>query len=66
MLAIVVATLCLADVCTEKVVSDQASSFECAINAPAFIAKWMADEGYTARGYRLAAWGCQYGRRTRV
>jgi hypothetical protein len=65
MLVTVIVTLCLASgACTEKVVTDQATLMQCggAFGEQA-ISKWMADNGYLARGYRLSKWGCQIGKR---
>jgi hypothetical protein len=64
MLVVVIATLCLSDVCVQKIVTDQASLMQC--SGPfgeQAISKWMTEEGYSARGYRLAKWGCQLGKR---
>ena len=66
MLVTVIATLCLAGgACTDKVVTDQATLPECmgplAVQA---IPQWLENNGYAARGYRLARWRCEIGKRT--
>lgn len=67
MLVTVIATICIAGAepaCVDKIVTDQATLMQCggAFAQPA-IAKWMEENGYTARGYRLAKWGCAIGRK---
>lgn len=65
MLVIVVATLCLSGAhapCVEKVVTDQASLAQCSGPfSQQALAGWMEENGYTARGYHLAKWGCVIG-----
>lgn len=65
MLVIVTATLCLANgSCVEKTITDQATLMQCSgAFALQAIPQWMADNGYAARGYRLAKWGCVLGQR---
>jgi hypothetical protein len=67
MLVTVIATLCLAadpSSCVDKVVTDQATLMECGgAFAAQVLPHWMEENGYTARGYRLAKWGCVVGRR---
>lgn len=64
MLITVIATLCLKGVCVEKVVTDQATYGQCGGSmAVQVIPQWMADNGYLARGYTLAKWGCTLGSR---
>lgn len=59
MLMTVVVLLCLNDSCIEKVVTDQATLMQCkGPFAAQAIPGWMAENGYTARGYRLAKWDC--------
>ena len=54
-----IATLCLADACTDKVVTTEATPLECAGSTAAQrIPQWMTDNGYLARGYRLQRYGC--------
>lgn len=70
MFVAVIVTLCLAGAdpaCIEKTVTDQATLMECggAFAAQA-IPQWMADNGYSARGYRLAKWGCVIGGRRKL
>jgi hypothetical protein len=65
MLVVVIATLCLANGnCIERTVTDQATLMQCggafALQA---LPKWMEENGYTARGYTLAKWGCVIGGR---
>jgi hypothetical protein len=71
MLVVVVATLCLiADpaACIERVVTDQATLMECeGAFAAQVLPSWMEEQGYSARGYRLAKWGCSIGgRRSKI
>jgi hypothetical protein len=71
MLVLVVATLCLVSTpatCIERTVTDQASLASCTgAFAQQALSGWMEQEGYTARGYRLAKWGCVVGgRRTGI
>jgi hypothetical protein len=65
MLVTVIATLCLVadpSSCIEKTVTDQATLMQCGgAMAAQVLPQWMADNGYLARGYRLAKWGCQIG-----
>ncbi len=62
MLVVVVATLCLNGSCIEKTVTDQATMGQCGgPMALQVIPQWMEDNGYAARGYRLAKWGCVIG-----
>jgi hypothetical protein len=64
MLVTVIATLCLANVCVEKTVTDQATLMQCGGGfAQQALSKWMDENGYSARGYRLAKWGCVIGGR---
>lgn len=67
MFVTVLVKLCLiADpsACVEKIVTDQATLMECGGSSAAqFLPQWMAENGYTARGYRLASWGCAMGGR---
>jgi hypothetical protein len=65
MLITVIATLCLANSsCIERTVTDQASLASCTGGfAQQALSGWMEQEGYTARGYRLAKWGCVIGSR---
>lgn len=65
MLVTLVVTLCLAGgSCIEKVVTDQATLMQCeGATAAQALPTWMAENGYTARGYRLAKWGCMIGTR---
>ena len=64
MLITVVATPCLQSICTEKIVTAQATMMQCAGPMGAqVIPQWMADNGYAARGYRLAKWSCILGGR---
>jgi hypothetical protein len=64
MLVSVIVTLCLANTCIERTVTNEATLMQCggAFAAQALPA-WMEREGYTARGYRLAKWGCVIGSR---
>jgi hypothetical protein len=61
----VVATLCLIanpSSCVEKIVTDQATMMQCGgAFALQVLPAWMQENGYTARGYRLAKWGCVIG-----
>lgn len=68
MLVTVIVTLCLASgSCVEKVVTDQASFASCmGAYAMQVLPKWMEENGYTARGYRLAKWGCVLGSKGRA
>lgn len=52
--------------CIERTVTDQASLMQCGATAAQAIPEWMEKEGYLARGYRLAKWGCAIGGRRRV
>lgn len=63
MLIVVIATLCLANgTCIERTVTDQATFAQCSgAFAMQALSGWMEQEGYTARGYRLAKWGCVIG-----
>lgn len=62
MLLTVIVTLCLNGTCIEKTVTDQATLMQCGGGyAQPAIAQWMADQGYTARGYVLRKWGCAIG-----
>lgn len=65
MLVTVIATLCLTadpSACVDKIVTDQATFMECAgAFAAQVLPHWMEENGYTARGYRLAKWGCVVG-----
>jgi hypothetical protein len=64
----VIATLCtLNGVCIERTVTDQATFAQCsgAFSQQA-LSGWMEREGYTARGYRLAKWGCVVGGKKRI
>jgi hypothetical protein len=67
MLITVIARLCLiADPtsCIDRTVTDQATAMQCGgAFAAQVLPQWMAEQGYTARGYRLASWGCQIGKR---
>lgn len=65
MLVLVVATLCLpTGACIERTVTDQATLMQCGgAFAAQVLPTWMEQEGYTARGYRLAKWGCVVGSR---
>lgn len=55
----VIATLCLANVCVEETVTDQATQMECrGPFSQQALSKWMSDNGYLARGYRLQKWDC--------
>lgn len=65
---IVTVTLCLANgACVDKVVTDQATVMQCGgPMALQVIPQWLADNGYLARGYRLAKWGCQRDKRTAI
>lgn len=55
----VIATLYLADVCTGRLVTEQATQMQCrgpfALQA---LSRWMDDEGLSARGYTLKRWDC--------
>ena len=69
MLVTVIVTLCLTaepKACIERTVTDEATLMQCggAFGAQA-IPAWMEREGYMARGYRLAKWGCVIGGRKR-
>jgi len=69
MLVTVIATLCLNGVlCVDKTVTDQATMMQCGGPMGAqVIPQWMEDQGYAARGYRLAKWSCVIGgRRERI
>lgn len=66
MLVMILATLCLGDVCVEKVVTDQATLAQCGATAAQRIPQWMEEQGYTARGYRLAKWGCAIGGKRKI
>lgn len=48
--------------CIERVVTDEALM----VCLPTTLPGWMADEGYTARGYQLKRWECQIGNRRKV
>lgn len=65
MFVTVVALLCLAtapETCIERTVTDQATLMQCGgAMAAQVLPAWMESEGYTARGYRLAKWGCVIG-----
>ncbi|MGJ5032424.1 hypothetical protein ACQR1I_36690 [Bradyrhizobium sp. HKCCYLS2038] len=62
MLISVIVTLCLAaapETCIERTVTDEATMMQCSgAMAAQVLPAWMAENGYTARGYRLAKWGC--------
>lgn len=65
MLVTVIAYLCLVaepKACIERTVTSEATLMQCggAFAAQA-LPKWMEENGYTARGYRLAKWGCVIG-----
>lgn len=67
MFASVILTLCLASgECTDVTVTDKASMLECMFGVQQAGAQWMQDEGWTARGYRLARWRCEMGKRGTV
>jgi hypothetical protein len=67
LLVTVVATLCLFGTCKDVVVTDQATLMQCGGSmALQVIPKWMEDNGYSARGYRLTKWGCTIGGRKPV
>lgn len=67
MLVVMVLTLCLADgACVEQRPFDPMPGQVCALQAQALAATWMTENGYLARGYRLAKWGCQNGKRTGI
>lgn len=71
MLVTVTALLCLASsptTCIERTVTDQATLMQCGgAMAVQVLPTWMEEQGYTARGYRLAKWGCVIGgRRTGI
>jgi hypothetical protein len=65
MLITVTALLCLVaspSTCIERTVTDQATFAQCSgAFAMQALSGWMEQEGYTARGYRLAKWGCVIG-----
>jgi hypothetical protein len=62
MLVTVIATLCLNGACIERVVTQEATLMQCGgPMAVQVIPQWMADNGYAARGYHLAKWGCVIG-----
>ena len=63
MLVIVIATLCLANGdCIERTVTSEATLMQCdGAMAVQVLPQWMEENGYTARGYRLAKWGCVIG-----
>jgi hypothetical protein len=65
MLITVTALLCLVSTpsqCIERTVTDQATLASCTGGfAQQALSGWMEQEGYTARGYRLAKWGCVIG-----
>lgn len=65
MLVTVIATLCLANAqCIERVVTNEATLMQCGgAMAVQVLPTWMEEQGYTARGYRLAKWGCVIGGR---
>ena len=69
MLVTVIAYLCLAaepTTCIERTVTNEATLMQCggAFAAQA-LPKWIEENGYTARGYHLAKWGCVIGGRKR-
>lgn len=63
MLVTVTVLLCLANAtCVERTVTDEATLMQCGGGfAQQALSKWMEQNGYTARGYRLAKWGCVIG-----
>jgi hypothetical protein len=65
MLVTVTVLLCLIsspDRCIERVVTNEATLMQCGgAMAVQVLPTWMAEQGYTARGYRLAKWGCVIG-----
>lgn len=67
MLISVIVTLCLVsnpNDCIRKIVTDQATLSECSGPfALQVLPKWIEENGYAARGYRLAKWGCVIGGR---
>jgi hypothetical protein len=67
MLVTVIATLCLATdpaACVERVVTEQATLMQCGgAFAAQVLPTWMEEQGYLARGYKLAKWGCVIGGR---
>lgn len=68
MLITVIATICLANgACVDKTVTDQATLTQCSgAFAQQALAGWMEENGYAARGYRLAKWGCVIGGKREV
>lgn len=67
MLLYLIATLCGAGTCMDRVVTDQATQLECAgPTAAQRIPQWMTDNGYLQRGYRLAGYRCERAKRTPV
>jgi hypothetical protein len=50
--------MCLADVCIEKIVTDQAEASTCSVRAAQAIPDWMRINGYLDRGYSLQSWTC--------
>lgn len=65
MLVTLIATLCLANAqCIERVVTSEATLMQCTgAMAVQVLPTWMEENGYTARGYHLAKWGCVIGNR---
>jgi hypothetical protein len=59
-----VLTLCLASACEDKAPFAPMPGQACALQVQALAAQWMTENGYFARGYRLAKWGCQRDKRT--
>lgn len=65
MLVTVIVSLCLIASpanCIERVVTNEATLMQCGgAMAVQVLPTWMEEQGYTARGYRLAKWGCVIG-----
>lgn len=65
MLVTVIVSLCLIaapDRCIERVVTNEATLMQCGgAMAIQVLPAWMEEQGYAARGYRLAKWGCVIG-----
>jgi hypothetical protein len=70
MLVTVTVLLCLIsspETCIERVVTNEATLMQCGgAMAAQVLPTWMEEQGYTARGYRLAKWGCVIGGRRKV
>lgn len=59
MLVTLILTLCAGTVCTQQQPFDAMPAQLCAIRGQEIGSDWMKREGYEARGYVLARYGCR-------